>query len=283
MKNRKTLKEFVQFTLVATLITGTIIGCGVVTAPKKETAVPQVHVVQVYSDESDFLEADNGEAAAAAVVSEKVTAAVYKAAAENSAKKNAVKNAAKPAAIKPAATKPAAKSAPKAADRFQPSGNYGSVVPYLGDYAYCIEECCSGEKYGVFQPFFGLKTASGEVLTNAVYRFANREEARLRAVLNLFQHLWRAVRRIYLFRTEPMVGLPIEEICPLAVKDSVIIMICPCIQPVKHLFHTSAICYGLITITCRCPHHTTTSQQLIFIYHGSTTNGIVHQFEIGRL
>ena len=142
MKRKAEGKALIQIVLSAVLIAGTLAGCGTTDKPKpSETA---------------------------AVTQNAALTAEEKAAEKNAASENT-------AAPKEADKSAADKSAPKAAERFQPGDSYGKVVPYLGDFRYCLIES-SAEDYYDYLPIYGLKTADGDVITDAVYQSVDTYE-----------------------------------------------------------------------------------------------------------
>ena len=47
MNIKTTFKDLIRFVVAATLITGTLVGCGAAAMPKKEAPVSKIHVAEV--------------------------------------------------------------------------------------------------------------------------------------------------------------------------------------------------------------------------------------------
>ena len=80
-----------------------------------------------------------------------------------------------------------------------------------------------------------------------------------------------------------MVGLPVEELLPFAIKDILIVMVCPLIETIKHLLDPIGICHRSDTIAGRSSYHAATCQELVLVDHRRSTDRIADKFEVGIL
>ena len=61
MKIKTPVKDLIQFTIAATLITATLVGCGAAAAPKKRAHVSEILITEVNAPKAAAPEADAAE------------------------------------------------------------------------------------------------------------------------------------------------------------------------------------------------------------------------------